>query len=346
MLCTKIQNEKDSNIKSIKWIRSDHGREFENVYFESYCNSLGISHEFSALRTLQQNGVVERKNRILQEMARVMLLSNNVPRNLWAEVVNSACYIGNRVLLRPSTRQTSYELWREVVIVDDSPLEKVVETPFVGTSNLDEEDTQPLDRVLLLNFNEPAPWVRKLHDKNDIIGEMNEGVRTRRQIANLISYTCYTSQIKPKKVDEALNDEFWILVMQEELNQFERNEVWTLVPKPKSTNIIGTKWICRNKFDKDGNIVCDKARLVAQGYSQIKGIDFKETFAHVTRLESIRLLLSISCVHKFKLHQMDVKSDFLNGFLQEEVFVEKPKGFMDAHHPNHVYRLKKALYGL
>ncbi|KAK0578797.1 hypothetical protein LWI29_016380 [Acer saccharum] len=134
--------------------------------------------------------------------------------------------------------------------------------------------------------------------------------------------------------------------MQEELNQFERNEVWTLVPRPKTTNVIGTKWIFRNKSDEDGNIVRNKARLVAQGYSQIEGIDFEETFAPVARLESIRLLLSISCVHKFKLHQMDVKSAFLNGFLQEEVFVEQPKGFVDAHHPNHVYRLKKALYGL
>ncbi|KAK0593854.1 hypothetical protein LWI29_019494 [Acer saccharum] len=133
--------------------------------------------------------------------------------------------------------------------------------------------------------------------------------------------------------------------MQEELNQFERNEVWTLVPRPKTTNVIGTKWIFRNKSDEDGNIVRNKARLVAQGYSQIEGIDFEETFAPVARLESIRLLLSISCVHKFKLHQMDVKSAFLNGFLQEEVFVEQPKGFVDAHHPNYVYRLKKALMG-
>ncbi|KAK4857146.1 hypothetical protein QYF36_025054 [Acer negundo] len=165
-------------------------------------------------------------------------------------------------------------------------------------------------------------------------------------MANLISYTCYTSQIEPKKVDEALNDEFWVLAMQEELNQFERNEVWTLVPKPKSTNMIGTKWIYRNKSNEDGNIVRNKARLVAQGYSQIEGINFEETFAPVARLKSIRLLLSISCVHKFKLHQMDVKSAFLNGFLQQEMFVEQPKGFVDAHHPNHVYHLKKALYGL
>ncbi|KAK1553149.1 hypothetical protein Q3G72_029697 [Acer saccharum] len=423
MLCTKLQNEMNSNIRSIKRIRSDHGREFENATFETFCNGLGISHEFSAPRTPQQNGVVERKNRVLQEMARVMLLSNNVPRNLWAEAINTACYIGNRVFLRPGTRNTSYELWKgkrpnvsyfhtfgskcyilndrdqlgkfdaksdegifigyalnsiayrvfnlktlsvmessnvvfddtrlksndheeEVIFSDDSPLEKVVVSPNVGTSNVNNDGTQPIDRVPLLDSKEPAPWVRKLHDKEDIIGEINEGVRTRRQLANLISYTCYTSQIEPKKVEETLNDEFWVLAMQEELSQFERNEVWTLVPRPKTTNVIGTKWIFRNKSDEDGNIVLNKARLVAQGYSQIEGIDFEETFAPVARLESIRLLLSISCVHKFKLHQMDVKSAFLNGFLQEEVFVEQPKGFVDAHHPNHVYRLKKALYGL
>ena len=91
---------------------------------------------------------------------------------------------------------------------------------------------------------------------------------------------------------------------------------------PKTTNVIGTKRIFRNKSDEDGNIVRNKARLVAQGYSQIEGIDFEETFALVAHLESIRLLLSISCVYKFKLHQMDVNSAFLNGFMHEEVFVE------------------------
>ncbi|KAI9165093.1 hypothetical protein LWI28_007524 [Acer negundo] len=134
--------------------------------------------------------------------------------------------------------------------------------------------------------------------------------------------------------------------MQEELNQFERNAVWILVPRPKITNVIGTKLIFRNKSDEDGNIMRNKARLVTQWYSQIEGIDFKETFAPIVRLKSIRLLFSISYVHKFKLHQIDVKSAFLDGFLQKEVFVEQPKVFVDANHPNHVYRLNKALYGL
>ena len=93
-------------------------------------------------------------------------------------------------------------------------------------------------------------------------------------------------------------------------------------------------------------MVRNKARLVAQGYSQIEGVDFEETFAPVARLESIRLFLGMACILNFKVYQMDVKSAFLNGILQEEVYVEQPKGFEDPTHHNHVYRLKKALYGL
>ncbi|KAK1552751.1 hypothetical protein Q3G72_022904 [Acer saccharum] len=99
-------------IKKIYRIRSDHRTEFENAKFSEFCDGLGISHEFSAPRTPQQNGVVERKNRVLQEMARVMLNSKKVPRNLWAEAVNTACYVSNRVFKRPGTKQTSYELWK------------------------------------------------------------------------------------------------------------------------------------------------------------------------------------------------------------------------------------------
>jgi hypothetical protein len=134
--------------------------------------------------------------------------------------------------------------------------------------------------------------------------------------------------------------------MQEELHQFTRNDFWTLVPGPVEQNIIGTKWIFENKTDEHGTVVWNKARLVALGYTQIEGVDFDLTFSPVARLESIRILLSIACHLGFKLYQMDVKSAFLNGILQEEVYVEQPKGFQDPHHPHHVYKLKRALYGL
>jgi len=111
-------------------------------------------------------------------------------------------------------------------------------------------------------------------------------------------------------------------------------------------NIIGTKWVFRNKLDEAGVITRNKARLVAKGYNQEEGIDYRETFALVARLETVRLLLAFACMSGFKLFQMDVKSAFLNGIISEEVYVEQPPGFEDHQHPNHVYKLKKALYGL
>ncbi|GKA84057.1 copia protein [Tanacetum coccineum] len=110
--------------------------------------------------------------------------------------------------------------------------------------------------------------------------------------------------------------------------------------------IIGTKWVFRNKLDKNGVVSRNKARLVAQGYNQQEGIDYDETYAPVARLESIRILLAYACALDFKLSQMDVKSAFLTGFINEEVYVAQPPGFINSAKPNHVYRLKKALYRL
>jgi hypothetical protein len=109
--------------------------------------------------------------------------------------------------------------------------------------------------------------------------------------------------------------------MQEELNNFKRNEVWSLVERAKQ-NVTDTKWVFRNKQDEHGVVTRNKARLVAKGYSQVKGLDFDETFALVVRLESIRILLAYAIHHDFKLYQMDLKSAFLNGPIKKEVFVE------------------------
>jgi len=130
------------------------------------------------------------------------------------------------------------------------------------------------------------------------------------------------------------------------LNQFARNEVWTLVPRTNKMNVIGIKWVFKNKLDEQGVIVRNKARLMAKGYNQEEGIDFGETYALVARLEAVRLLLAYACMNGFKLHQMDVKSAFLNGYIDEEVYVSQPPGFVDHKYSEHVFKLKKALYGL
>ena len=128
-----------------------------------------------------------------------------------------------------------------------------------------------------------------------------------------------------------------------------KNSTTSSTTRPRPTgnhNVIGTKWIFQNKQDAHGIIVCNKARLVAQGYSQVEGIDYGETFAPVARLESIHLLIAYASHNNFKLQQMDVKSAFLNGPINELVYVKQPPGFDDPEFPNHVYRLDKALYGL
>jgi hypothetical protein len=153
------------------------------------------------------------------------------------------------------------------------------------------------------------------------------------------------SSIEPYKIENELRDPYWVVAMQEVLNNFTRNEVCHLVPHPNQ-NVVGTKWVFRNKQDEHGVVTRNKARLVAKGYSQVDGLDFDETYAPISRLESIRILLAYATYHGFKLYQMDVKSAFLNGPTKEEVYVEQPPGFEDSEYPNHIYKLSKALYGL
>jgi hypothetical protein len=132
----------------------------------------------------------------------------------------------------------------------------------------------------------------------------------------------------------------------EELENFERNQVWELVEPPQNCKPIGIKWVWKNKEGENGEVVRNKSRLVAQGFSQKVGIEYEETFAPVARLEAIKILLAFSVAKRFRLYQMDVKSAFLNGFLEEEVYVRQPPGFESVEFPHRVYKLRKALYGL
>jgi hypothetical protein len=151
--------------------------------------------------------------------------------------------------------------------------------------------------------------------------------------------------LEPLKIEHALEDQNWVLAMQEKLNKFERNQAWTLIDRP-SNNVIETKWVFRNKQDENGVVTRNKARLVAQGFTRIEGLDFEETYALVARIEAIKILLAYTAHHDFKLYQMDLKSAFLIGPIQELVYVEHPPRFEDSKLSNHVYKLHKALYGL
>ncbi|XP_042984783.1 uncharacterized protein LOC122313675, partial [Carya illinoinensis] len=238
-LCKRIQNEKGYTISSI---RSDRGKEFVNKNIETFCDENGFIHNFSAPRTPQQNGVVERKNRSLQEMARTMLNENNLPSYFWAEAVSTACYVINRVMLRSKLDKTPYELW-----------------------------------------NEKKPNIGYFH---------------------VFGCKCFI-----------LND-------RDNLGKFDA----------KSDEGIFLGYSTNSKAYR----VFNKKTLTVQ---ESMHVVFDE-------LEAIRMLLAYACYKDFKLFQMDVKSAFLNGFINEEVYVEQPPGFKNHISPNHVFKLTKALYGL
>jgi len=409
-LARRLQNTKNINIGSI---RSDHGGEFQNEKFVKFCEKLGILHNFSAPRTPQQNGVVERKNRSLEELARTMLSESSLPKYFWTDVVSTSCYVMNRVLIRPILKKTPYELFNgrkpnishlrvfgcscfilnngkeslgkfdekanlgifigysltshayrvynkrlmtveeSVHVVFDKVDRRISQIPKIRAEEDEQSislekleifaEKQPVDSqkqpIEILQQSElPKEW-RILRDLSvdNIIGQIKEGVSTRSSISNYCRHTAFVSEIEPKSIEEALKDEKWVEAMHEELNQLERNEVWFLVPKTNEMNIIGSKWVFRNKLDEDGVITTNKARLVAKGYNQEEGIDYGETFAPVARLEAVRLLLAFACMSGFKLFQMDVKSAFLNGYINEEVYVDQPPGFEDHKYPNHVF---------
>jgi hypothetical protein len=431
----------------IKHIRSDNGIEFKNTCLDDYLDELGITHELSAPYTPQQNGVMERKNRTLIEMARTMLDEYKTPRHFWPEAIDTACHIINRVYLHKFLKKTSYELltdkkpnvsyfkvfgakcWirdphhsskfapkahegfmlgygkdshtyrvfnsfhHKVVetvdvrfdetngsqrehlppVLDEMPPEESIKLMGTGeivrseeiadeevliprheeTTNPEENDAEDSARQQQQQGPRPAhPRVANEVQIEKILDNINApGPLTRSKashLANFCGHYAFVSISEPTKVDEAFLEPEWIQAMQDELRQFELNNVWELVkrPDPRKHNVIGTKWIYRNKQDENGQVVRNKARLVAQGYTQVEGIDFDETFAPVARLEAIRILLAYANHHDILLYQMDVKSAFLNGKLEEEVYVAQPPGFEDPKHPDKVFRLNKALYGL
>ncbi|KAI3718436.1 hypothetical protein L6452_19307 [Arctium lappa] len=470
------------NNLTVRSIRSDHGTEFKNSSLNNFFENKGISHNFSSVRTPQQNGVAERRNRTIIEAARSMLSDSHLPTQFWAEAVNTACFTQNRSLIIKRFGKTAYELFigrkpsisflhifgcqcfilnnrdqlgkfdpkaddgiflgyssvskayrvfnkrRQTVeetihvtfdetrsanskpiadneelnawmlshyretepffsnhqhsdppVADDDPniihptaesnswvsaepLNTLLPSNLPSSENLSSESTQQLiadepqssssikiqivDPTSELSNNAPAQRWTKDHPIDQILGDPDAGIQTRRSSGNICLFVNFLSLIEPKKTDDALRDPNWVSAMQEELTEFSRNKVWNLIPRPSDKIVIGTKWVFRNKLDEHGTVTRNKARLVAQGYRQEEGIDYDETFAPVARLEAIRLFLAYAVYKDFIVYQMDVKSAFLNGKLNEEVYVEQPPGFYDPKHPNYVYKLDKALYGL
>ncbi|GJY92478.1 retrovirus-related pol polyprotein from transposon TNT 1-94 [Tanacetum coccineum] len=298
----KIQNQLGCTIVSIK---TDHDREFDHeVQFGEFCNANGITHNFSASRTPQSNGVVERKNKTLQEMSKTMLNEQSLPQKFWCNAVDTSTYILNRILIRAILGKTPYELLRgrkptldyfrvfgskcfilntKYYLTKFDP--KSYEGVFLGYSQNSKayiilnKHTRKIEESLNVTFNETPPPSKTSPLVDDYFDE-EEAIKV----------------TENKNLENDIEDE--TLEIDEIVNIKEsRNH--------PLENVIG-------------NLNQRTLRLVAQGYNQQEGIEYDETYAPVTRLESIRILLTYACALDSTLFQMDVKSAFLNGFINEE----------------------------
>ncbi|GJT39645.1 putative ribonuclease H-like domain-containing protein [Tanacetum coccineum] len=350
----------------VKIIRSDNGTEFKNRDMLEFCGNKGIKQEYSNARTPQQNGVAERMNRTLIEAARTMLADSLLPTTFWAEAVSTACYIFNRVRVTKPQNKTPYELLFghkpiisyirpfgcHVTILDTlSVLGKFdgkSDEGFLVGYSLNSKAyrvynlvTKRVEVNLHVNFLEDKPNVKGVgarnlsqvflwtgifdeasYDEDGVITDFNSLPTEIEEQSAETNRSFMLLRKNLKDCLEDLQDDSWVSSMQDELLQFKLHQ-------------RRKEWGVRNK-----------ARLVAQGYTQEEGIDYDEVFAPVARIEAIRLFLAFASFMGFIVYQMDVKSAFLYGTIDEEVYVSQPPGFVDPDHPNKVYKVVKALYGL
>ncbi|GJZ65836.1 retrovirus-related pol polyprotein from transposon TNT 1-94 [Tanacetum coccineum] len=279
---------------------------------------------------------------------------------LWATAVATACYTQNRSLIHTRHNKTSYELVHDkkpnltflqvfgalCYPTNDSkdldsktvPTATVVNAPIVSmNTSVSTTIAQDAPSTSGPNLEDTSITQAGLHPLvNPVAREPDSAQSTSRDV----------SLTKPNQVNQP----------QDHLRKWNKDHPLDniignpsrleLVPHPDNVMVIGLKWIYKVKLDEHGDVLKNKAQVVTKGYLQEEGIDFEESFAPVARIEAIRIFIANTASKNMTIYQMDVKTAFLNGDLQEEVFVSQPEGFEDPDFPTHVYRLKKALYGL
>lgn len=373
----KLWIEKQSGCM-IQALRSDNGKEYTSAQFTMFCEEAGIEHQLTTPYTPQQNGVSERKNRTIMEMARCMLHEKGLPKEFWAEAANTAVFLLNRLPTKAVDGKTPFEVWYDykpllenfkvfgclcftyVPQIKRDKLDKKAEPGiFVGYSSVSKAYRvfQPHTKKILISrdvhFMENEKWSWNNSEKMPVADPLQNQdglvdhapVRGTRLLSDIYQ-RCNVAVFEPSGFWDAKEDPKWRDAMQEELTMIEKNQTWELVERPEHRKVIGLKWVFRTKLNADGSINKHKARLVVKGYAQIFGVDYFDTFAPVARQDTIRMLLAIAAHNKWKIFQLDVKSAFLNGFLDEEIYVEQPEGFFVKGQEDKVYLLKKALYGL
>ncbi|CAJ2661986.1 unnamed protein product [Trifolium pratense] len=398
----KSMVEKQSG-HELKVLKTDGGGEYVSGEFTEFCETEGIIHEVVPPYTPQQNGSAERRNRTIMNMVRCMLKGKHLPKELWGEAVNTACYVLNRCPTKRLNNVTPEECWsgnkpnvshlkvfgsiayrhipdqtrrklddksemmimvgyhstggyrlynpistsivisRDVIIDElkewdwsNNRIKDSVSIVFDNDQVVTEEAAS--DNELRRSTRARVPSVRL----NDCIITRDNEITTEGDLVHL----AFNAETEPVNFEDAVKDEKWLAAMNEEIESIERNNTWKLVNLPNDKKTIGVKWVYKVKVNPKGEITRHKARLVVKGFLQKEGIDFNEVFAPVARMETIRLVTALAHYNRWSMHQMDVKCAFLNGPLEEEVYVVQPPGFIDKENESKVYKLNKALYGL
>ncbi|GJW84869.1 zinc finger, CCHC-type containing protein [Tanacetum coccineum] len=312
----------------IKRFRTDRGGEYmDTLYFQS----VGIIHETTAPYTPQQNGISERKNRVLKEMVNSML-----------------SYSGLIMRLPDPKLKTLGERGIECICVGYAEHSKAFKFYVIESNNsiainyIIESRDAIFDEHRFSSV--PRPSQRSL-----VKGTEDSGVEgTRDEVSDQHSY-CFNVGDELKTFEEAMKSQdvaFWKEAINDEMDSIMGNNTWVLTDLPPGCRPLGCKWIFKRKMKVDGTVEKFKARLVIQGFKQKSGIDYFDTYAPVARISTIRLLIALASIHSLIIHQMDVKTTFLNGELEEEVYMNQPLGFILPGNENKVCKLVKSLYGL
>ncbi|GJW07799.1 retrovirus-related pol polyprotein from transposon TNT 1-94 [Tanacetum coccineum] len=380
----KAMVEKEKGLK-IKSMRSDKDGEFLSKEFNKFCEDNGIQRFLTAPYSPKQNGVVERKNRTILNMVRSILKTKKMPKEFWAEAVNCAVYLLNRCPSKSLDNKTPQEecnglkptvshlqVFGSVAYVHvlsqrrsklDDRSEKHL---FVGYDKQSKgyKLYNPVTKKVVMSrdveFDEEGSWDWSIQEfeRYDFLPMTNKeetdesrepktrSLQELYGVTDEIPLLCLYADCEPLVFEKAMKSKKWRQAMKEEIKSIEKNDTWELTTLPKGQKAIGVKWVYKAKKNTKGEVEKYKARLVAKGYKQKHGIDYEEVFAPVARLETIRMIIAIAAQYRWKTHQIDVKSAFLNGLLEEEVYVEQPEGYVAKCQEGKVLMLKKALYGL
>lgn len=365
-----------------KIIRSDRGGEYMDDELQSFLETNGIIPQFTVARCPEQNGIAERKNRTLFEAVRTMLFARNLPKFLWAEALQHANNTFNsipKISEQDSPKEKYFGRKMPHQFIEFGTPVFITTTP-INRSKLDERGEPGIFVGNDLNSKGYriysngkiiiARHVKFLHQKintqtssdslqsskeNNVVEDDNQSIkmhapqeprRSERIRLKQAQARSTATVFEPKTYNQAItcpDKEKWIIAMEEELQSIEDNQTWSAVSLPKDRKAIGCKWVYKIKNGDGGEAVRYKARLVAMGFTQKFGEDYDEVFAPVTRSSTFRILLSIASAKNFIVQQYDVKTAFLNGTLNEEIYLKPPANYKTA---NVVLKLHKSLYGL